>query len=120
MAGKVSSVDEYVAGLPPEVLPVFEDVRRTIRAVVPGAEETISYDIPTWRLSGRALVHLGAWKEHLSLYPVPEMGEDLGRSLAANVSGRGTLKFPLTVPMPLGDIEDVVRLLVEQRTVPDP
>ncbi len=119
MAGKVSSVEDYVAGLPPDVLPVFEEVRRTIRAVVPEATETISYDMPTWTLSGSALVHLAAWKKHLSLYPAPEMDEDLARTLAANVVGRGTLQFPLSQPMPLEEIARVVRLLVAQRVAPD-
>jgi uncharacterized protein YdhG (YjbR/CyaY superfamily) len=119
VAAKVSSVEDYVAGLPPDVLPVFEEVRRTIRAVAPEAAETISYDMPTWTLSGSAFVHLAAWKKHLSLYPVPEMDEDLARTLAANVAGRGTLQFPLSQPVPLEEIAQVVRLLVAQRVAPD-
>jgi len=94
-------------------------VRRTIRAVVPDAAETISYDMPTWTLSGSSLVHLAAWKKHLSLYPAPELDEDLARTLAPNVAGRGTLQFPLSQPMPLEAIERVVRLLVEQRVAPE-
>ena len=116
MGAKVSSVEDYVASIPPEVLPVFDDVRRAIRAAAPGAEETISYDMPTWTLSGKAFVHVGAWKKHLSIYPVPELDEDLARALEANVVGRGTLQFPLSQPMPLEEIERVVRLLVDQRT----
>ena len=120
MGRKVSSVEDYVAALPPEVVPVFEEVRRTIRRVVPDAAETISYDMPTWTLSGSAVVHLAAWKKHLSLYPAPEMDEDLAGTLAANVVGRGTLQLPLSQPMPLEEIAQVVRLLVAQRVAPDP
>lgn len=120
MAGKARSVEEYVAALPPDVVPTFEAVRRTIRAVAPGATETVSYDMPAWTLYGKTFVQLGAWKHHLSIYPVPAMDEELGRALAPNMSGRGTLKFPLSEPMPLDSIEKVVRLLLDQRTeLPD-
>jgi uncharacterized protein YdhG (YjbR/CyaY superfamily) len=115
VGGRISSIEDYLAALPPEVLPVFEEVRSTIRAALPTAVETIAYDMPTWTLSGQAVVHLGAWKRHLSIYPVPEMDEDLARVLAANVVGRGTLQLPLTDPMPLVAIAQVVRLLAEQR-----
>ncbi len=69
MSGRFSSVGDYVAALPPEVLPVFEEVRRTIGAAAPSAVETIAYDLPAWTLSGKAFVHLGAWRQHLSIYP---------------------------------------------------
>ncbi len=117
MAGRISSVEDYIAALPPEVLPVVEEVRCTIRAAAPSAVETICHDMPTWTMSGKAFVHLGAWKRHLSIYPVPELDEALAHVLAANVVGRGTLQFPLTVPMPLEAIAQVVRLLAEQRAV---
>jgi uncharacterized protein YdhG (YjbR/CyaY superfamily) len=117
MAGTpASTVDDYVAALPADVVPLFEQVRATIVAVAPGATETIKYGIPAWTLYGKAFVHLGAWKQHLSLYPVPAMGEDLARRLVPHLSGRGTLRFPFTTPLPLPEIEAVVRLLVDQRT----
>lgn len=116
MASGASTVEEYVATLPADVVPVFEEVRRTIVSVAPGATETIKYGMPAWTLYGTTFVQLGAWRHHLSIYPVPAMGEELGRTLARNMSGRGTLKFPLAQPMPLDAIAQVVRLLVDQRT----
>jgi uncharacterized protein YdhG (YjbR/CyaY superfamily) len=47
------SVDEYVRSQPDVVQHVLERVRSTIRKAVPGAEEVISYQIPTYKLHGR-------------------------------------------------------------------
>ena len=118
MAVRAGSVEEYVAALPAEVAPLFEQVARTIREAAPDAEETLAYGIPTWTRSGRSVVHLGAWKHHLSLYPVPEMDDRLGRMLAPYLSGRSTLRLPLREPLPLDAVGQVVHLLVEQRQVP--
>jgi uncharacterized protein YdhG (YjbR/CyaY superfamily) len=98
-----ASVDAYIASFPPEVQQVLESVRATIRAAVPGAEERISYGIPTLALDGRSVVHFSAWKHHVAVYPVPDAAADpaLARELAAYRAGKGTLRFPLDEPLPL-------------------
>jgi uncharacterized protein YdhG (YjbR/CyaY superfamily) len=47
MAQKFTDVDDYLASLPPDVRAVLQQVRETIHQAVPGAQETISYNIPT-------------------------------------------------------------------------
>src|SRR5688500_3889544 len=42
-----TTVDDYIASHPPDVRGALQQIRRTIHAVVPGARETISYNIPT-------------------------------------------------------------------------
>jgi len=119
MSSDDPAVTAYVEGVSPELRPLFDRVLASLVAGYPDADLVLSYDMPTWTLSGSSLVHLAAWKKHLSLYPAPELDEDLARTLAANVAGRGTLQFPLSQPMPLEAIERVVRLLVEQRVAPE-
>ena len=48
---KARNVDEYIAGFPIETQKVLKEVRNTIRKAAPGAEETISYAIPTFKLN---------------------------------------------------------------------
>ena len=67
-------VAAYLEGLAPEARTRLDAIRATIRDIVPDAIETISYGIPTFTLAGRAIVHVAAWKHHLSLYPVPQVG----------------------------------------------
>jgi uncharacterized protein YdhG (YjbR/CyaY superfamily) len=58
------SVDEYIASQPEAVQGVLECVRSAIRKAVPGAEEVISYKIPTYKLRGSAVIYFAGWKQH--------------------------------------------------------
>jgi len=61
------SVDEYIGSQPEAVQSVLKRVRSTIRKAVPGAEEMISYKIPTYKLNRRPVIYFAAWKQHYSL-----------------------------------------------------
>jgi uncharacterized protein YdhG (YjbR/CyaY superfamily) len=103
MAGeqtKPTTIDEYITGFPPEVQAVLEEVRGTIRAAVPEAEETISYGIPTYKLNGRYVIYFAGYKKHVSVYPAPIGVEEFKEELAAYASGQGTAKFRLDRPIP--------------------
>lgn len=105
-----ATIDDYIAGFPPDVRPILERVRRTIRAAVPNAEEAISYRIPTFRLNGKYLVYFAGHKNHVGLYPVEADDAALAKELAPYASGKATLKFPLTEPIPTRLIAKIVKL----------
>lgn len=111
-----TTIDDYLAGQPPEVREVLEEIRRVAHAAVPGAEETIKYQMPTLVLGGRSLVHFAGWKRHVSLYPEPGPGGGLERDLDPYRAGRGTLKFRLDEPIPYALIGRVVQRLAAERT----
>ena len=50
MVSGFGTVDEYIAALPADVQPIMEGIRRTIRGMVPGVDEKISYAMPTLSL----------------------------------------------------------------------
>jgi uncharacterized protein YdhG (YjbR/CyaY superfamily) len=118
MAAKFTDVDNYIASFPADVQSVLQQIRRTIRAAVPGTQEKISYDIPTMTRDGKRYVHFAGWAKHVSLYPVPEPEEtEAGSALAAELepylAGKGTLKFPLNKPIPYDLIGRVATRLAE-------
>lgn len=108
-----TSIDEYIAGFPPEVQQLLEQVRTTIRAAAPQAEETISYAIPTFTLEGN-LVHFAAFKNHIGFYPVPSGMEAFKDELAAYKSGKGSAQFPLNQALPLDLITRIVKYRVQE------
>ncbi len=112
---KFASVDEYIASFPPDVRDVLQEVRRTIREVVPDAGEKISYQIPTITLDGKALMYFSAWKEHIALYPIPPLDDALATEIEPYRSGKGTLKFPLTKPIPYNLITHLTQAFVTAR-----
>ena len=104
------SVDEYIASQPEEVQGVLTRVRRTIRKAVPRAEEVISYNIPTYKLHGRAVIYFAGWKRHYSLYPVtPRVIAVLKADLAPYEISKGTIRFPLSEPVPVNLIGRIAK-----------
>lgn len=94
MADKFETIDEYIATFPPHVQTILKRVRRTIRKAAPGADEAISYQIPTFKFKGKYVVYFAGWKDHISVSPVPAVDEALEEEISQYRGGKGTLRFP--------------------------
>jgi uncharacterized protein YdhG (YjbR/CyaY superfamily) len=114
---RFDTIDEYIASFPTETRTALESIRREIRRAAPGADEGISYGIPALRIDGRYVIWFAGWKRHISLYPIPSGDEALDAELAPYVAAKGTLRFPLDIPLPLALIGRVAGHLVRQRLV---
>lgn len=100
MAEKFASVDDYVAAQPPDVQQILHEVRRRVTRAVPGCVEAISYNIPAFKLNGKDLLYVAAWKRHVSIYPIPDGDEALASDIERYRAGKGTLRFPLSEAFP--------------------
>jgi uncharacterized protein YdhG (YjbR/CyaY superfamily) len=107
------SIDEYIAAFSPEVREILERIRLTIRNAAPEAQETISYEIPTFILRG-ALVHFAAFKNHIGFYPPVRGDAGLEKAISHYAGEKGNLRFPLDRPIPYRLIERIVKLRVKQ------
>lgn len=103
-----ATVDDYISSFPSDVREALETIRGTVRRLVPGAEEAISYGIAGFRLDGHMLLYIAGWKEHVGMYPLPTMDEELTAETARYKKGKGTLRFPLAEPLPMDLIERLV------------
>jgi uncharacterized protein YdhG (YjbR/CyaY superfamily) len=115
---KYVSVDDYMAALPEDRRAAMEQLRHRMRSAAPDATEAIAYNMPDFRMSGHFLLSYEAFKRHYSLFPWTDaMVDELGDALQAYAVGKGTLRFPADVPIPL----DLVTRIVEiRRRVADP
>src|SRR5260370_13443666 len=96
------SVDEYIAAHTDDVQAILSRVRSTIRNAVPGAEETISYQIPAYKLQGGAVLYFAGWKRHYSLYPASDrLVRAFKSELAPYKISKGTIRFPLSEAVPV-------------------
>ena len=97
------NVNEYIAAFPPDVRAALKAVRATIRKALPGAEEAISYGMPTYKKDGRYVIYFAGWKKHFSLYPVTSgLAAAFKDELAPyELSGKGTVRFPLSGRVPV-------------------
>jgi uncharacterized protein YdhG (YjbR/CyaY superfamily) len=107
------NIDEYVAGFPQDVRAILEKMRTTIRRAAPGAQETISYQIPTFTLKGN-LVHFAAFKKHIGFYPTSTGIARFKNELSAYKSAKGSVQFPLDKPIPYGLIGRIVKFRVRE------
>lgn len=112
----VTTIDEYLADLPPKTRTVLKKVRAAIRKALPGAEETISYRIPAFKLYGRVVIYFAGWKAHYSLYPVnAKLIAELGKEMAPyEVNEKGTIRFPLDAPVPADLIGAIARFRAQE------
>lgn len=119
MTTRNASVEEYLASFPDDVRAVLEEVRAAIRAAAPEAEETISYNMPTYKVGGRSLVHFAGWTSYVSVYPLPDPATAADAGLEAELAPyratRGTGRFPLDRPVPVELISRVVDALRAER-----
>ena len=116
MKSKISSIDEYIETFPEDIQTVLRQVRKTIKAAAPKADEKISYGIPTFTMNGKYLIYFAGWKSHISIYPIPVGDDAFNQEVAPYVSGKGTLKFPLDKPIPLKLITKIVKLKVAEHS----
>ncbi|GGE94769.1 iron chaperone [Mycetocola zhadangensis] len=110
-----SSVNEYIAGFPPEQQAVLQDIREAIRRGVPGGEEKIRYGMPAVMLGGRYAIHFAGWKKHIGLYPVPRFDDALESEVALHRSEKDSVTFPWTDPVPIDLIERVAAAIARER-----
>jgi uncharacterized protein YdhG (YjbR/CyaY superfamily) len=106
-----NTIDEYIATFPEEIQKILEELRATIKAAAPEAEEKISYQMPTFALKGN-LVHFAAWKNHIGFYPTSSGTQAFKHELSIYEGAKGSVKFPIDKPLPLELISKIVKFRV--------
>jgi uncharacterized protein YdhG (YjbR/CyaY superfamily) len=110
-----TSVDHYLSTMPAEAQPILQRVRDILRKALPGADEVISYQIPAYKIDGHTVIFFAGWKEHFSIYPASDaMVEAFGGELAGYKVAKGTIRFPLSQPVPVKLIERIVKFRVKE------
>ena len=111
------SVDEYIAAQPRNVQVALRRVRSIVRKAVPTAVEVISYQILAFKFGKRPFLWLAGWKEHYSLYPASDalVAAFKGALTPYRVS-KGTLRFPLSEPVPGKLIERIAKFQAKDAT----
>ena len=110
---KPKNIDDYIARFPENVQTALEKVRITIQKAAPKAEEIISYQMPAFKYYGN-LVYFAGWKTHIGFYPVSSAIRAFEKELSVYDGAKGSVKFPLDKPMPLGLISKMVKFRVKE------
>jgi uncharacterized protein YdhG (YjbR/CyaY superfamily) len=113
---KYTTIDEYIALYPEETQKILQEIRAIIKAAAPDAEEAIKYQMPTFVWNGN-LVHFAAFKNHIGLYPTPSGTEKFKTELSDYEGGKGSIRFPLSKPIPYDLIRKIVAFRVQETLV---
>ena len=115
MPSTPKDIDVYIARFPHEVQSILKKIKSTISQAVPEAAEAISYQIPTFKLNGKNLIHFAAFKNHVSVYPAPRSAPEFEMELAKYKGGKGTVQFLLDAPIPYDLISRIALYLADTR-----
>ena len=105
-------IDQYLGTLDEPKRATLAQLRDTIVAIVPDAEQCISYGMPAFKLRGKTIAGFAAFKSHLSYLPhsgsvIPQ----LAKETEGYTKTKGSLHFPLDTPLP----EQLVQKLLATR-----
>ena len=105
MKTSASSVANYIAEYPAEVQEKLRQLRKMIQTLAPGAEESVSYGMPAYKLHGKPLAYFGGFKNHIGFYPTPTGTDAFADELSGYKTGRGSVQFPLQHALPASLIQ---------------
>jgi len=95
------TVDEYLDGAPEPQRSTLIQLRSTLRELLPGATEGISYGVPAFMVDGEPIAGYAYLKKRCSYYPhsgsvLPGLANELG----PYEWSKGALRFPIDEPLP--------------------
>jgi uncharacterized protein YdhG (YjbR/CyaY superfamily) len=112
---KPQTIDQYLACVNADHRDALQELRQTIQAVAPNAEECISYAISAVRLNGRLLVGFAAWSNHCSFYPMSSKTLKKFRNELRNFqTSKGTLRFSPDKPMPVALVKKLLKARIAE------
>jgi uncharacterized protein YdhG (YjbR/CyaY superfamily) len=107
------SIDEYISKYPYDIQKILNKLREAIKEAAPGAQEKISYQMPTFALYGN-LVHFAAHKSHIGFYPTPSGVDAFKDELLEYKTAKGSVQFPIDRPLPYEIIREIVKFRVAE------
>jgi uncharacterized protein YdhG (YjbR/CyaY superfamily) len=110
-----TTIKEYEGALPVRSRTMLKTIRKVIAGVIPGIEETISYNIPAFKYEGRTIVSVGVWKEHIGMYPVPSGSDAFNKAIERYRGTKSSVHFPLDEPLPVKLIKAFVQKNYERK-----
>ena len=109
-----ASHDAYLAGQSPAQAALLTAFRARLAALLPEADEVISYAMPGFRQGGKVVAGYPGWVKHCSFYPhsgnvVPQFEGELA-ALGLGFT-KSAVHFTADRPIP----EDLLRLMIAAR-----
>lgn len=113
-AEPLENFDQYLNRLPAEQRAELQKIRARVHVLLPEVEEAISYQLPTFRLNGKNLLHLGAAKNHCAIYPGAAPVQQFAAELSAFDTSKGTIRFTPEIPLPDSLVDSLIQYCADE------
>jgi uncharacterized protein YdhG (YjbR/CyaY superfamily) len=110
---KFKTVEEYFSALPANTINLLKELRKTIKEVVPDAEEIISYNMPAFKING-VLVYYAACEKHIGFYPTASPIKVFKKELEGYKTSKGAIQFPIENSIPKTLVKNIVKYRVKE------
>jgi uncharacterized protein YdhG (YjbR/CyaY superfamily) len=108
-------IDRYLDALEEPKRTTLAQLRQTILAILPEAEQTISYGLPAFKVRGKTIAGFGAFKNHLSYLPHSgSVFRELDDELRSYSTSSGALRFNVDEPLPAPLVEKLIAVRLRQ------
>lgn len=104
----MTKIDDYLKDVTPSQRASLLRIRDLVKEIEPGAEETISYGMPTLKYKGKPIIHFAAFKNHMSIFPTGDPMQELKQETDKFRTSKGTLQFTEDNHMPESVIRDII------------
>ena len=110
-------IDDYLTKVEIPKRRELERIRTLAKTIVPGAEETISYGMPTLKFQGKPFLGFDAHKNHIGIYPYSgQVIEELKDQLHEYSFSKGAIRVPLDHPISEELLKQLIHLRLKQIT----
>lgn len=110
----IPEIEHYIQKFPEIAQEKLRQIHESIALVAEGCLETINYQMPTFQLNGKNLVHYAGYKKHIGFYPAPSGIKAFVSELEPFKWSKGAVQFPLDQPLPLELIKKIVAFRLEE------
>ncbi|MCB0283955.1 MAG: DUF1801 domain-containing protein [Calditrichaeota bacterium] len=107
-------ITEYILAFPEEIQKLLKQMYNLISESAPEAEESISYGMPAFKISGKPLVYFAGYKNHIGFYATPSGHEKFASALSKYKQGKGSVQFPVDQELPASLIKEIVEFRVAE------
>ncbi len=116
MNSDVTSVDAHLAALPQPQRDTLAALRAMLRELLPDAQECLSYNMPCFKVDGKAVAGYDGFKQHCSYFPHSGNVVQHVSAIPAwcTVATKGTLQFPVDRPLPKALVRRLVRARLDE------
>lgn len=111
---KFTNVEDYIASFDGITLERLQQMRALVNQELPGADERISYNIPSYFVDGKQIIYFAGFKNHIGMYPGRTNSEAYNKLAEEYAHGKSTTQFSHSEPLPTSVIKKFIKTRLKE------